>query len=256
MLIDEANATRRLKGYGPKDWVYKGYGILQFDLQAIEEQRHEDFFRQRQWYSFEERLDRCLIELEEKHRIVGGDLWESVRAYNGAGPRARGYRDNVKEMFAWTSDEIAKMEGSATRSAPRATPSGPIVPAFKPQKTQADLAALLAPYQIDRTAHPLVIAGIRGYYRDTMGQPGTNDIGIYDDAIFLDAPHGIWQLQRQLRSLPAQTGLRNIRRHKGHGQSEARCLLCAQVRYPQWIVSRDLPALGRCDGDPGRQPAL
>lgn len=35
MLIDEANETRALRGFGPKDWVYKGYGIYQYDLQHV-----------------------------------------------------------------------------------------------------------------------------------------------------------------------------------------------------------------------------
>jgi hypothetical protein len=59
------------------------------------------------------------------------------------------------------------------------------VPPAKPRLSAHELEVLLSPFAIDRVKYPLIIVGIRGYYRDTMGKPGVNDRNIYDDAIFL-----------------------------------------------------------------------
>ena len=94
MLIEEANKTRRMQGYGDKPWVYKGYGPFQYDLQSVGADRA--FFEQKQWYDFGACLDRCCRELDAKLAATGGDLWKAIKAYNGSGPRAVQYAANVR----------------------------------------------------------------------------------------------------------------------------------------------------------------
>jgi hypothetical protein len=212
MLVEEANATRALHGLSAKDWIYKGYGIFQYDLQFVIED--ESYFRFRQWHDFGVCVNRVVKELTSIYDRNRGNLWEAVRAYNGAGPAARRYRDNVKGFTAAAEAEINSMETAASRRARRAAPStrkpnwkqfgevimttsfpyaaapeAPrgIIPASRPQLTQQELAQRLQSYGIDRTKYPLIVVGIRGYFRDSMGAPGVNDRGIYDDAIFIDA---------------------------------------------------------------------
>lgn len=55
----------------------------------------------------------------------------------------------------------------------------------KPQQTREETERLIA--HVDS---PVVLLGIRGYYRDTMGKPGINDISIWDDAIFVWSKNG------------------------------------------------------------------
>jgi hypothetical protein len=104
MLIEEANKSRRMQGLEDKPWVYKGYGIFQYDLQKVAVD--DAFFRDRLWYSFDECLVRCCKELDEKLAAKRGDLWKAIKAYNGSGHRADEYAANVK-VFTTYCAEVA-----------------------------------------------------------------------------------------------------------------------------------------------------
>lgn len=56
-------------------------------------------------------------------------------------------------------------------------------PAAKPQLSKQDALLKLNRYQLNQ--YSVKLLGIRGYFKKTMGDPSNNDIGIYDDAIFL-----------------------------------------------------------------------
>lgn len=54
-------------------------------------------------------------------------------------------------------------------------------PKNKPQMTRQEALRILSSKGIDLSKEKVVLIPIRGYFRDTMGKPGVNDIGIYDD---------------------------------------------------------------------------
>jgi hypothetical protein len=98
-LIAEANQTRRLRAIPTQPWLYKGYGIFQYDLQNIK--GDEEFFRSKMWFSFEACLDRFMRVLHDKLEVAHGDLKDAVRLYNGTGAKAEQYRDQVLVMRDW-----------------------------------------------------------------------------------------------------------------------------------------------------------
>ena len=60
-----------------------------------------------------------------------------------------------------------------------------ILPPHRPQELAATTAALLARAGV---TEPVALLGERGYFRDSLGRPGENDRGIYDDALTLHTP--------------------------------------------------------------------
>lgn len=100
-LIDEANKTRQLRHLAPANWVYKGYGIFQYDLQFV--LSDEAFFRQKQWGDFQACLDRAVDELVKNYTHYK-DLRTAIRAYNGSGAAAEQYADDVMRLLEWCSE--------------------------------------------------------------------------------------------------------------------------------------------------------
>jgi lysozyme len=60
-----------------------------------------------------------------------------------------------------------------------------ILPPSRPKLTHEEAEQLVRRLKVN---DPVALLGIRGYYRDTMGKPGTNDRAIYDDCIALVSP--------------------------------------------------------------------
>ena len=61
-----------------------------------------------------------------------------------------------------------------------------MIPKNRPRIQRKDTEKLLASR---RVSDPVCVVGIRGYYRDTMGAKGKNDVGIYDDALIVVSPN-------------------------------------------------------------------
>lgn len=100
-LIEEANSSRAIRGFGPRQWVYKGYGLYQYDLQHI--LTDEELFRNKQWYSYWQCLTRVIRELKTKYDIYH-DLWRTFKAYNGSGSAATIYANNVTQFAHYCAE--------------------------------------------------------------------------------------------------------------------------------------------------------
>jgi hypothetical protein len=92
------------------------------------------------------------------------------------------------------------------------------LPGEKPRLQSEELQGLIAHHKIDRNSWPVVIVGIRGYYKDAMGAPGVNDRGIYDDALFINSPQATV-------SFHGNTDPSKYRKGQGTGKGKGMALL-------------------------------
>lgn len=64
-----------------------------------------------------------------------------------------------------------------------------LLPSSRPKAPEALVRSILqSSHGIPTGDEPVAILAVRGYYRDTMGKPGVNDVGSFDDAMFLVGP--------------------------------------------------------------------
>jgi hypothetical protein len=104
MLIAEGNKMRAIMGWSKVNWLYKGYGIFQFDLQFVTSPKYRDYFENRRWHDFDRCLALVIEELEgtwtrvqQKFPSVGTaeQIRLAIKGYNGSGAAAEAYSHNV-----------------------------------------------------------------------------------------------------------------------------------------------------------------
>lgn len=61
-----------------------------------------------------------------------------------------------------------------------------MIPASRPKLTHSQVIDLLKPFNLSE--YTVQLLGVRGYYKQTMGNPLANDYGVFDDAIFITSP--------------------------------------------------------------------
>ncbi len=104
MLVAEGNLQRAMPqadapgGYRPAQYLYKGYGIFQNDLQNIV--TNDTFFREKKWYNMADCVAQLVKELNGKAQQQA-NLRCIVKAYNGTGNRADQYATNVLQYQEW-----------------------------------------------------------------------------------------------------------------------------------------------------------
>lgn len=91
-------------------------------------------------------------------------------------------------------------------------------PPARPKMTRADVVGLVAKAHPEAELPGVFVVGVRGYYRDTLGKPGVNDRGLYDDAIFVVTP-------TRFAAFNANTDPSRYRRGRGKGAGKGMATL-------------------------------
>ncbi len=99
----------------------------------------------------------------------------------------------------------------------------------KPKLGIEGVLKLIADHNVDRHKYPVVLVAVRGYFRDTMGKPGANDRGIYDDACFVVTPN-------EMRAYNFNTDPSGYRKGSGRGSEKG----MASLKPGVWMYKTGL----------------
>lgn len=99
-----------------------------------------------------------------------------------------------------------------------------IIPNSRPKITAEELNKLIESYGLDQGKYGLFNVGLRGYYANTLGEKGKNDLNIYDDAIVTVSPKGIL-------SFNANTDPSYLRKGSGFGANKGMATLKGDMIY-------------------------
>ena len=99
-----------------------------------------------------------------------------------------------------------------------------ILPPSKPKMEPDKVRAIALEMGLDVKKYPVYIVGIRGYYLDSMGKKGVNDRGLYDDAILVVGPGGVYPFN-------GNTDPTGYRKGKGIGSTKGMATLKPGIHY-------------------------
>jgi hypothetical protein len=97
----------------------------------------------------------------------------------------------------------------------------------KPKISRAEFIALIGEHYNELSSYGLFIAFIRGYRKNTMGKPGVNDRGIYDDAVAIFTNDAYYTFN-------ANVDPQSYRKGEGFGDKKGIASIVAGVVFKCW----------------------
>jgi hypothetical protein len=88
-----------------------------------------------------------------------------------------------------------------------------MVPAGRPKQTREETLAILTDEGVKLKG--VVLLGVRGYYKDSMGRKGQNDQAMYDDALFVVTQDGEFKAFN-FNTDPQKAGAKKAKLAAGH----------------------------------------